>query len=46
MLLRRPVVHTALESLRSEAGEMAQWFREMATLPEVLDSIPTNHMVA
>jgi hypothetical protein len=25
---------------------MAQWFRAPAALPEVLSSIPSNHMVA
>ena len=28
------------------AGEMVQWLRALATLPEVLSSIPGNHMVA
>jgi hypothetical protein len=28
------------------AGEMAQWFRALAALLEVLSSIPSNHMVA
>jgi hypothetical protein len=27
------------------AGEMAQWLRTLALLPEVLSSIPSNHMV-
>jgi hypothetical protein len=27
-------------------GEMAQWLRALATLPEVLSSNPSNHMVA
>jgi len=27
-------------------GEMAQWFRALTALPEVLSSIPSNHMVA
>ena len=26
--------------------EMAQWLRALTTLPEVLSSIPSNHMVA
>jgi hypothetical protein len=29
-----------------ENGEMAQRLRALATLPEVLSSIPSNHMVA
>jgi hypothetical protein len=28
------------------AGEMAQWLSALTALPEVLSSIPTNHMVA
>ncbi|EDL00620.1 mCG1042693, partial [Mus musculus] len=29
-----------------KAGEMAQWLRALTALPEVLSSIPSNHMVA
>jgi len=28
------------------AGEMAQWLRALTALPQVLSSIPSNHMVA
>jgi hypothetical protein len=28
------------------SGEMAQWLRALTALPEVLSSIPSNHMVA
>jgi hypothetical protein len=28
------------------AGEMTQWLRALTVLPEVLSSIPSNHMVA
>jgi hypothetical protein len=28
------------------AGEMAQWLSALTALPEVLSSIPSNHMVA
>jgi hypothetical protein len=28
------------------AGEMAQWLRSLTTLPKVLSSNPSNHMVA
>jgi hypothetical protein len=28
------------------AGEMAQWLGALTILPEVLSSIPSNHMVA
>jgi hypothetical protein len=35
-------------SLRKKiwAGEMAQQLRALAVLPEILSSIPSNHMVA
>jgi hypothetical protein len=29
-----------------EAGEMAQRLRTLTALPEVLSSVPSNHMVA
>jgi hypothetical protein len=29
-----------------KASEMAQWLRALNALPEVLSSIPSNHMVA
>jgi hypothetical protein len=29
-----------------DAEETAQWLRALAALPEVLSSIPSNHMVA
>jgi hypothetical protein len=28
------------------AGEMAQWLRALIVLPEVLSSVPSNHMVS
>jgi hypothetical protein len=28
------------------AGEMAQWLGALTAVPEVLNSIPSNHMVA
>jgi hypothetical protein len=28
------------------AGKMAQWLKALGVLPEVLSSIPSNHMVA
>jgi hypothetical protein len=31
---------------RGGTGEMAQWLRALTALPEVLNSIPSNHMVA
>ena len=34
------------KNLNVEAGEMAQWLRALSALPEVLISIPSNHMVA
>jgi hypothetical protein len=30
----------------SGAGETAQWLRALTALPEVLSSIPSNHIVA
>jgi hypothetical protein len=34
------------ESLKKGSGDMAQWLRALTALPEVLSSIPSNHMVA
>jgi hypothetical protein len=34
------------KEIPSWAGEMAQWLRALTALPEVLSSIPRNHMVA
>ena len=42
-------VHSQVDLLQEwilRAGEMAQWLRAPAALPEVLSSIPSNHMVA
>jgi hypothetical protein len=36
----------AFENSTPGAGEMAQWIREPSALPEVLSSIPSNHLVA
>jgi hypothetical protein len=35
-----------IKYLYKGAGEMAQQLRALAVLPEVLSSIPSNHMVA
>jgi hypothetical protein len=35
-----------LKSLHVGAEEMVQWLRALTALPEVLSSIPSNHMVA
>jgi hypothetical protein len=35
-----------LKKSRGEAGEMAQQLRAPTALPEVMSSIPSNHMVA
>jgi hypothetical protein len=35
-----------IKILQFGAGEMAQWLRALTALPEVLGSIPSNHMVA
>jgi hypothetical protein len=32
--------------VNERAREMAQWLRALAVLPEVLSSIPSNHMVS
>ena len=37
---------TKQQKNRSRAGEMAQRLRALTALPEVLSSIPSNHMVA
>jgi hypothetical protein len=37
---------TVLEKKKIGTGEMAQWLRALATLPEVLSSIPSKQMVA
>jgi hypothetical protein len=34
-----------LKNQQNWAGEMAQWLRALMALPEVLSSIPSNHMV-
>jgi hypothetical protein len=34
------------KSYHGQAGETAQWLRALTALPEVLSSIPSNHMVA
>jgi hypothetical protein len=36
----------SLSRALSWAGEMTQWLRALTALPEVLNSIPSNHMVA
>jgi hypothetical protein len=35
-----------LLKVKTLAGEMAQWVRELTALPKVLSSNPSNHMVA
>jgi len=35
-----------LKNIDCWAGEMAQWLKALTALPEVLSSIPSNHMVA
>ena len=35
-----------LTEKRKMGMEMAQWLRALAALPEVMSSIPSNHMVA
>jgi hypothetical protein len=36
----------SLRKHKNRAGEMAQWLRALAALPEALSSIPSNHIVA
>jgi hypothetical protein len=38
-------MHTIKGNKFRGAGEMAQWLRTLTVLPEVLSSIPSNHMV-
>jgi hypothetical protein len=41
--------HEEIDKLLIEnvgTGEMTQWLRALTALPEVLSSIPSNHMVA
>jgi len=45
-LLSTPVVVNHSFKKRFRAGEMAQWLRAPTALPEVMSSIPSNHMVA
>jgi hypothetical protein len=40
------VVRHWLKKISTGAGEMAQRLRALTALPEVLSSIPSNHMVA
>jgi hypothetical protein len=40
------VVNGNLLTFTSWAGEMAPWLRALTALPEVLNAIPSNHMVA
>jgi hypothetical protein len=39
-----PVEADSLKQDNPWPGEMAQWLRALTTLPEVLSSIPSNHM--
>ena len=36
----------SFKNIQNRAGEMAQRLRALTALPEVLSSIPSNHMVA
>jgi hypothetical protein len=38
--------HKITKKERKGAEEMAQWLRAPTALPEVMSSIPSNHMVA
>jgi len=39
-------IFKSLRKKTTGAGDMVQWLRALAALPEVLSSIPSNHMVA
>jgi len=40
------IVRPTLKNKINRAEEMAQWLRALTALPEVLSSIPSNHMMA
>jgi hypothetical protein len=40
------IYFSSYKCMSFRAGEMAQWLRAPIALPEVLSSIPSNHMVA
>jgi hypothetical protein len=40
------VLHSKKKKVLRWAGEIAQWLGALTALPEVLSSIPSNHMVA
>ena len=44
--LKRMVLNFIWKAKNPGAGEMAQWLRALAALPEVVSSIPSNHIVA
>jgi hypothetical protein len=46
MGLNKFLIAVILKNKQSGAGEMAQQLRTLTALPEVLSSIPSNHMVA
>ena len=43
---RSILCNVCYEVIKSWAREMAQWLRALDTLPEVLSSSPSNHMIA
>jgi len=45
-LFHRAWVNSARNTSDLRAGEVARWLRALTALPEVLSSIPSNHMVA
>jgi hypothetical protein len=42
MHLKSPIAQ--LENSKEGTGEMAQWLRALTALPEILSSIPSNHI--
>ena len=44
--LLRLLAASKFKHVNSAAGEMPQWLRGLSALPELLSSIPSNHVVA
>jgi hypothetical protein len=46
MMMIKPFGESVHYSILKGAGEMAQWLRALAALPEVLSPVPSTHTVA
>jgi len=46
MWLLQTEFRSSARTVCAAVGEMAQWLRALTAFPEVLSSIPSNHMVA